>query len=99
MIALIELTPVRSPGFEKESAVMSPLIRPEPQQEKKSQKIVCKKKKCTFLFWSSLSFLPVRFRTLSGLESNASDIGDPDTNAGSLSMYVPSLFLVHSTSI
>lgn len=55
LIALIELTPVRSPGFEKESAVMSPLIRPEPQEEKEGQKDSLQEKEMYFFCWSSLS--------------------------------------------
>lgn len=52
LIALIELTPVRSPGFEKESAVMSPLIRPEPQEERKVKDSLQEKEMHFFLVFS-----------------------------------------------
>lgn len=83
LIALIELTPVRSPGFEKESAVMSPLIRPEPQEEKEGQKDSLQEKKCTFFV---------------GLLCHAGDIGDPDTMPAVFVLF-SSLFSVNRTSI
>jgi len=55
LIALIELTPVRSPGFQKESAVMSPLIRPDWQEEKEGQEGGLQEKGMYFFCWSSSS--------------------------------------------